>query len=50
MLKFNIHVPGRGHCVGPCYGHSKRDALNAFRGQWYPERNRLPRGTVAWLS
>jgi hypothetical protein len=47
MKKYNIHVPG-GFYAGTIYGNSKRDALNAYRLQWYPARDRLPRGVAIW--
>ncbi len=32
------------------YGKSKRDALNKYRAQWYPNKSRLPRGIAIWES
>jgi len=49
MRRYHIHIPGHIYAA-TAYGRSKRDALNKFRDNWFPDRQRLPRGTAIWES
>ena len=46
--KFNLQDRAAGWYAVTVYGTSKRDALNRYRAQWYPERKRLPVGCSIW--
>lgn len=48
MRRYHISDPVAGFYAATAYGDSKRDALNRYREQWYPERARLPRNVVIW--
>lgn len=47
MNRYYLSEPGAGHAF-TVYGHGARDALNRYRLQWYPTRQRLPRGIAIW--
>ena len=48
MQRFHLQDASAGFYALTVYGASKRDALNRYRAQWYPQRDRLPRGIAIW--
>jgi len=50
MKRYHLQDRAANWCAATVYGTSKRDALNRYRAQWYPDRERLPRGIAIWES
>lgn len=48
MRHYLLQDPAAGFHAVDVYGKSKRDALNRYRAQWYPGRQRLPRFVSLW--
>lgn len=51
MLKrYHLQDPAAHWLAGTVYGADKRDALRRYRLNFYPGRERLPRGISIWES
>lgn len=48
MTKF--YVQDGGAYAFEVYGRNERDARANYRAQWYPDRERLPRGLSFWRA
>lgn len=48
MNRYSIHDPSASFYTFHGYGTSKREVLNEYRRQWYPNRKRLPRNVAIW--
>lgn len=48
MKRYFLNDPAAGFYSVTAYGTDKRDARNRYRSQWYPDRDRLPRGITLW--
>lgn len=48
MRRYYIHDAQCGLYAVTSYGTNKRDALNRYRAQWYPNKTRLPNGIAIW--